>query len=67
MSKKVINGIIYTKESDDVFYHNYNESKKIPFSIVCECDNNKFTLKYGSYEIVAICTKCGRREVVYDG
>ena len=64
---KVINGTKYVKESYDTFYYHYGKSKKVPYSVICECGNNEFTLKYGNYEIKAICTKCGRSDMVYDG
>lgn len=34
------------------------------YDILCLCGNNRFILKYGSYEIFATCI-CGRSESVY--
>ena len=35
--------------------------------IICECGNEKFRLYYGSYSIRAVCPKCGKEQIVYDG
>ncbi len=33
--------------------------------IVCDCGNDKFTLRYGNYEMFAKCCNCGVEECVY--
>lgn len=35
--------------------------------ILCECGSDAFKLYYGNYEIRAVCPKCGKEQVVYDG
>lgn len=32
---------------------------------LCICGNDTFTLRYGSYEILAKCTKCGKEASAY--
>lgn len=35
--------------------------------VICGCGNDLFQVKFGNYECVARCSKCGISQVVYDG
>ena len=67
-----INGTVYQRIESrkdfllDVFFRAVHISNDAP-EILCPCGNTRFTLRYGSYEILARCPECGREEVVYDG
>lgn len=37
------------------------------WDVVCECGNNSFHLKYGQWELFAVCSQCGREKSVYQG
>jgi len=64
METKKINEVLYERRGG--FFIAWKDNKN-SYDIVCECGNNKFTLKYGCYEITATCSECGNSQVVYDG
>ena len=35
--------------------------------VVCSCGQTTFELRYGCWNIIARCPKCGAEESVYDG
>lgn len=61
----LIDGVKYRKDEDESFYRadDYNSKERI----ICSCENDKFLLHYGSYEIFAECSQCGAKESVYSG
>jgi len=51
----------------DSFYKRLESVEKIVPGIICpKCLASFFQLKYGEYEIIAVCN-CGHEMVVYDG
>ena len=73
--EKVINGITYKRCTESGFEQKFwysakntlgNEGYDHPH-IVCNCGSTTFELRYGSYEIIARCDKCGLEEDVYSG
>ncbi len=35
--------------------------------VKCPCGSESFHLRYGDYEVRAVCVSCGLEDVVYDG
>lgn len=62
---KIINGVEYEKSNFDEFWT--AEPNGINPGVICDCGNKEFTLSYGSWEIIAHCTKCGKSDTVYSG
>lgn len=65
-----LNGLDYVRETRDSFWimkPKDNCSPDSPPHVVCQCGGHEFTLRYGSYEILATCVKCGLSERVYSG
>lgn len=76
----VINGVTYERSGytidgeigRDIEASHFTTGKEDLHSIqphvLCgRCHNDSFTLRYGTYEINATCTKCGFEDTVYDG
>ena len=68
----LINGVKYTRASPgysepcDLFKNTVDNQNPFP-DVICKCGNDEFTLKYGSYTLIARCTKCNGKGCVYSG
>lgn len=55
----------YERDKSEKFFRKYDETKDV--GVVCECGCFHFTLRYGTYELIAECDSCGHKECVYSG
>jgi hypothetical protein len=58
----------FTLDYDIIKYEDRYMHKRLdPPEVICQCEGEIFTLRYGSYEIKARCVQCGIENTVYDG
>ena len=61
----IIKGISYDVTNNTLFAS--RESDDIIPAVICpKCHNDKFSIKYGSYECIAVC-QCGNEMSIYSG
>ena len=65
-------GEFYLKCSGDSYYTSLSNwrgdvPKPKDGEVMCPCGNKTFYIEYGNYECYGVCTKCGKRYLLYDG
>ena len=50
-----------------MFYLSEKDEGSSPPHVLCQCGGTAFSLWYGGYSIHAVCVKCGKEEIVYEG
>ncbi len=58
---------LFYKRNDEKFFTYADYGPRPPVEILCPCWSKYFTLRYGSYELIATCGACGEEDVVYSG